>query len=333
MEEPASFKSPQEEIAFLRKVLEDKQQELDEADRNFADFQQFSKQLEDEMEQELQASEKKFADLESKYKRLKDEYERLVDKSSKQSKEQSLLISTLQEELNKVTQQRNSMQKDLRRLEQENDGLEQRERMLSTSVADLQERLEKVMEENVWVQTELDEHNAQANESAQRLRDEIRDLKLEIAIMEKKGKPEASPGKRDALFIPEGKRMRSGSNAAPPAAMSMVSDMLNLVKELEVRIASYKSNRSLLTPPTSPRYTVADGQNDAGKGVRIKFSDTPPAKLTTHGNNNNSNSKQSKPPTNLLQSSSVSESDCEPDTSSVHSTDAAPHKKSAIATK
>lgn len=41
-------------------------------------------------------------------------------------------------------------------------------------MADMQERLEKVMEENVWVQSELDEHNAQANESAQRLRDEIR---------------------------------------------------------------------------------------------------------------------------------------------------------------
>lgn len=58
--------------------MEDKQQELDEADRNFADFQQFSKQLEDEMEQELQGSEKKFADLDSKYRRLKDEYEKLV---------------------------------------------------------------------------------------------------------------------------------------------------------------------------------------------------------------------------------------------------------------
>jgi hypothetical protein len=48
--------------------------------------------------------------------------------------------------------------------------------MLTASVADMQERLEKVMEENVWVQSELDEHHAQADESGQRLRDEIRGM-------------------------------------------------------------------------------------------------------------------------------------------------------------
>lgn len=266
-----TFNTPQEEITFLRKALEDKQQEVDEIEHNFADFQQFSKQLEDEMEQELQASEKKHSDLESKYKRLRDDYEKLMDKSSTQSKESSLLISTLQEELNKVTQQRNSLQKDLRRLEQENDTLERRERMLTTSVADMQERLEKVMEENVWVQSELDEQSAQADESVQRLRDEIRDLKLEIAIIEKKnGSPTRgetlvpSPVKLE-LSIPiitietptrPPKSPRHNPripSSAPPLAIGMVSDMLNLVKELEVRIASYKSNKSLLSPPASPR--------------------------------------------------------------------------------
>ncbi len=41
-------------------------------------------------------------------------------------------------------------------------------------MGDLQERLEKVMEENVWLQSELDEHRIQSDESIQRLRDEIR---------------------------------------------------------------------------------------------------------------------------------------------------------------
>jgi len=286
MDEPASFKSPQEEIAFLRKTLEDKQQELDEADRNFTDFQLFSKQLEDEMEQELRSAEKKAADLESKYKRLKDEYEKLLDKSSAQSKESSLLINTLQEELNKSTQQRISLQKDLRRVEQENDTLERRERMLSTSVADMQERLEKVMEENVWVQSELDEHHAQSNESVQRLRDEIRDLKLELAIMERKnattpknetpiphlGKREHLSPAADVTIRPPKSPRRNATPSfnAPPIAIGMVSDMLNLVKELEVRIASYKNNRSLLSPPTSPRLVATD-QTDLSKGVRLKL--------------------------------------------------------------
>lgn len=289
-----NFKTPQEEIKYLRKLLEDKQQELDEADRNFADFQLFSKQLEDEMEQELQGAEKKYADLEGKYKRLRDEYEKMMDKSSTQSKESSLLISTLQEELNKLTQQRNSLQKDLRRTEQENDTLERRERMLTASVADMQERLEKVMEENVWVQSELDEHHAQSDESVQRLRDEIRDLKLELAIKERnvgslsRSESPAHLGKREHLLPaedmsprpPKSPRRHAGtpSFSAPPIAIGMVSDMLNLVKELEVRIATYKSNKSLLSPPASPRI---DSQGDANKGTRLKFSfSNPELKLT-----------------------------------------------------
>jgi len=321
----------------LRKLLEDKQQELDESDHNFADFQLFSKQLEDEMEQELRGAEKKVADLESKYKRLKDEYEKLVDKSSTQTKESSLLISTLQEELNKSTQQRISLQKDLRRVEQENDTLERRERMLSTSVADLQERLEKVMEENVWVQSELDEHHAQADESVQRLRDEIRDLKLELAIMERKnsttpktegtaphlGKREHLSPAMDVTVRPPKSPRRHTSTPnfnAPPIAIGMVSDMLNLVKELEVRIASYKNNRSLLSPPASPRL-VASEQVDLSKGVRLKLNfsngDNTNDKVNNVNNNSNSNSIDG---VELRLSSSGSESDSEgeSDSNNIH---------------
>jgi hypothetical protein len=43
-------------------------------------------------------------------------------------------------------------------------------------VGDLQDRLERVMEENVWLQSELDEQRIQADEQSQRLRDEIRGM-------------------------------------------------------------------------------------------------------------------------------------------------------------
>lgn len=44
------------------------------------------------------------------------------------SKESSTLINSLQEELSRVTQSRNVLQQNIRKLEQENDTLEQRER-------------------------------------------------------------------------------------------------------------------------------------------------------------------------------------------------------------
>jgi septal ring factor EnvC (AmiA/AmiB activator) len=72
------FATQAEEIAYLKKMLEDKQQEVDEVESSFSEFQEFSKQLEEEMEQELKANEKKYAELLSQHKRLKEEHENTV---------------------------------------------------------------------------------------------------------------------------------------------------------------------------------------------------------------------------------------------------------------
>jgi len=149
--------------------------------------------------------------------------------------------------------------------------------VLTVSVGDLQDRLERVMEENVWLQSELDEHRIQSDEISQRLRDEIRDLKLEISIMERNQAPkehtnfklkrEHSTKESDIKDGGEGKPRPSksarrshhppaGAPTAPnigAAAISMVSDMLNLVKDLEVRIATYRHNKTYITPTLSPR--------------------------------------------------------------------------------
>lgn len=69
------FATPQEEIAHLKKLLENKQQELDEVEGSYSEFQEFSKQLEEEMEQDLQAAEKRCADISSQHKRLKEEHD------------------------------------------------------------------------------------------------------------------------------------------------------------------------------------------------------------------------------------------------------------------
>lgn len=277
------FDSPAQEIAHLRKLLEDKQQELDEVETSFSEFQEFSKQLEGELEQELAASEKKHAELLTQHKRLKDEHENSLEKLARLSKESSTLISTLQEEVNKLTQTRNNLTKDIRKLEQENDSLERRERVLSVSVTDLQEKLEKAMEENVWLQSELDEQKVQSEEAVQRLRDEIRDLKLELSIMERKSaaatlaKPESPAlGKRDSGQVdystrpPKSPRRHHPSNGTVGhTAISMVSDMLSLVKDLEVRISTYRHNRSLYTPPASPRSSPHNMRKENGNNNNI----------------------------------------------------------------
>jgi len=222
---------------------------------------------------------------------LKEEHENTVERMARSSKESATLINNLQEELTRVTQSRNLLQQNIRKLEQENDTLEQRERVLTVSVGDLQDRLERVMEENVWLQSELDEQRIQSDEQIQRLRDEIRDLKLEISIMERKnatkhesshpklkrehsttqkdhdnkeggeGKPRPSKSPRRAQHNtlphphPHAHPLQNNNPNIGAAAISMVSDMLNLVKDLEVRIATYRHNKTFVTPAISPRGT------------------------------------------------------------------------------
>lgn len=315
------FATPAEEIAHLKKLLEDKQQEVDEVESSFSEFQEFSKQLEEEMEQELKGSEKKYSELLSQHKRLKEEHENTVEKAARTSKESSQLINSLQEELSRVTQSRNVLQQNIRKLEQENDTLEQRERVLTVSVSDLQDRLERVMEENVWLQSELDEHKIQSDEQSQRLRDEIRDLKLEISIMERKNasKEQIQPKlkrehsqKANVNETGEGKprpsksarRSQQGVATAPnigAAAISMVSDMLNLVKDLEVRIATYRHNKTFITPTLSPRSDLPKSSSYKAMNIENNNAEFSPSKLASSGTINMTSfsevgSPKAKPP-------------------------------------
>ncbi|EGG16610.1 Lis-interacting protein [Cavenderia fasciculata] len=186
MSDTPSFATPQEEVMYWKKCLEDKQQEVDDLEQNFNEYQEFSKQLEEEMETELRACEKKHTDLVSQHARLKNDYENIQDKLNGVSRESSSLIASLQDEVDKLKHFKQSLLGDKRKLEQENDTLERRERASSASVQDLSEKLDRVMEENVWMQSELEESKQNADETIQRLREEMRELKQDISVKDNK---------------------------------------------------------------------------------------------------------------------------------------------------
>eukprot|EP01112_Ceratiomyxa_fruticulosa_P021549 TRINITY_DN761_c0_g1_i1.p1 TRINITY_DN761_c0_g1~~TRINITY_DN761_c0_g1_i1.p1 ORF type:complete len:379 (+),score=106.95 TRINITY_DN761_c0_g1_i1:239-1375(+) len=177
-----AFSTSAEEIAYWKGKLEEKQLEYDELEASFSEFQEFSKQLEEELEQDSTAAEKRHAELLASHSRLKADMEVLQEKHAKVLRESSAQIHTLQEEVQKYIHLKNELQSDVRRLEQENDTLERRERQASATNQDLSERLDKAIEENVWLQSELDEQKTLSLETIQRLREEIRDLKLEMSI-------------------------------------------------------------------------------------------------------------------------------------------------------
>jgi hypothetical protein len=73
------------------------------------------------------------------------------------------------------------MQRYIRELEQKNDDLERNYRCAMFSLDEFESKLEHAVERNALLESELDEKN-QLAETVQRLRDEARDLKQELAV-------------------------------------------------------------------------------------------------------------------------------------------------------
>eukprot|EP01132_Coremiostelium_polycephalum_P002006 gene2006-2468_t len=305
--EVPAFSTPQEEIQYWKKRLEDKQQELDELETNFTEYQEFSKQLEEEMEGELKACEKKYAEVQSQHARLKNDHESLLEKFNQMSRESTKLTNSLQDEVQKLQTIKQTLMEDKRRLEQENDSLERRERASMASANYLTEKLDIVMEENVWIQSELEESKQTADETIQRLRDDIRDLKHELSVRERKPNiliKQASSSttttteksKREnpmAYNIPrpqKSQRLKADDTPSSRAgSLVVVSELINLVTDLESRISSFRQSRqttsnSISSPSDStPISPILKSSNSLSN-----FKDFLPINNNNNNNNNNS---------------------------------------------
>ena len=130
----------------------------------------------------------------------------IQEKSVKSSQESSRMISQLQDENHDLKQRKTKLNKDKVMLEQENEDLQRRERYfnlsliinpfseLSATVGDLQDKLNKLIEDSAMYQIEFDEEQESNKEIIQRLRDENRDLEQELHVLRKSTSP-ASPRK------------------------------------------------------------------------------------------------------------------------------------------
>ena len=77
------------------------------------------------------------------------------------------------------------MQRYIRELEQKNDDLERTNRCAMFSLGEFESKLNEALERNAILESELDEKD-ELSEAVQRLRDEARDLKQELAVRQQK---------------------------------------------------------------------------------------------------------------------------------------------------
>ncbi|XP_043945103.1 nuclear distribution protein nudE homolog 1 isoform X2 [Protopterus annectens] len=93
-------------------------------------------------------------------------------------------ISSLEDELSQTRAVKDQLQKYIRELEQANDDLERAKRATIMSLEDFEQRLNQAIERNAFLESELDEKE-NLLESVQRLKDEARDLRQELAVKQK----------------------------------------------------------------------------------------------------------------------------------------------------
>ncbi|XP_036409036.1 nuclear distribution protein nudE homolog 1-like [Megalops cyprinoides] len=186
MGEPKSPKcsSIEEELSYWKEQSAKHQQRAVDAQEELQEFQQMSRDYEAELEAELKQCEARNRELLTQNNRLRMELESYKEKYEAQHSEAFRQISTLEGDLAETTAIKDQLHKYIRELEQANDDLERAKRATIMSLEDFEQRMNHVIERNAFLESELDEKESLL-ESVQRLKDEARDLRQELAVQQK----------------------------------------------------------------------------------------------------------------------------------------------------
>uniref|UniRef100_A0A4W6BT15 NudE neurodevelopment protein 1 n=1 Tax=Lates calcarifer TaxID=8187 RepID=A0A4W6BT15_LATCA len=306
MVEPTShkFASLEEELGFWKEQAERHQQRAEEAQEELQEFQQMSRDYEAELETELKQCEGRNKELLLDNNRLRMELENIKEKFEVQHSDALRHISALEEDLAGTRAVRDHLQKYIRELEQSNDDLERTKRATIMSLEDFEQRMNQVIERNAFLESELDEKE-NLLESVQRLKDEARDLRQELAVRQKERRPSSSLGKDtdradlpcplagnpsfpvtpskplSSFATPPASSIRRGTpltTSARISALNIVGELLRKVGNLESKLASCR-DFVYDTPVSRPALPVGPGSPtglEAGPEVQTTGMSPPP---------------------------------------------------------
>ncbi|KAG1716535.1 hypothetical protein ID866_587 [Astraeus odoratus] len=156
-------------------MLAETRAELDE-------FHTSSKELEEELIKEIERTEKAQQDLKVKISRMESERDEWKSKFMSLQTTHNTTTTSLQRELDTLRQECQKLKVQLRELEMGNDDLERNERAVSSSLADVEAKYSRALEEKILLEHELLD-KAHLEEECQRLKDELRDAGVEISIL------------------------------------------------------------------------------------------------------------------------------------------------------
>ncbi|GBB83578.1 hypothetical protein RclHR1_10280003 [Rhizophagus clarus] len=272
-----TFASIKEELEYYKTYSMTLEETLSETQSALEEFQMTSRELEEDLERELEQSEKKYKELKAKNESLIRDAEEWKQKYMNVKTEANLNQAQMQRELESLRSLQEKFVIRTRELEIDCDDLERTERAAKSSLLDLESKYNKAIERNVILENEVEEKNSLI-EQVQRLKDELKDVSIELAILKNKQDGELGPPTPSSEPVSPQKKEIYNPPAPQPSqettvnteklmdqnsnTVKMVQEMVGRVKSIEARLVSCRSLVSpLLAPPPSYSTTMPLAQS------------------------------------------------------------------------
>ncbi|KAI1384405.1 NUDE protein [Hypoxylon trugodes] len=179
---PNEAATPEESLAWYKRQYELLGDEL-------AEFRESSHELEAELEKDLDAADKRQRELQQKAEELQFEVDEWKEKCKKAKSEANSAQNALEKEITTLRDSNRTLQLKLRDIEVANDDFERQARNTTSSLEDLESKYNVAIERTVMMEEEIklgEQEREKLRIEAQRLREELSDLKVEAEIMQDK---------------------------------------------------------------------------------------------------------------------------------------------------
>lgn len=302
---PTEHTSPEDSLRYYKAQYEQLEQELSE-------FQASSQELEAELEKDVEAAEKRERVLQEKVESLGFEVDEWkvcrmlilgegilvlmpVQTKYKQSKtEANLAQNNLQKEITMLRDTNRSLQMKLRDIEVQNDDFERQARNTSSSLGDLESKLNVAIERGVMMEEDIkigEKERENLRIETQRLRDELADLKIEAEIMQDKLR-------KSSIRLPALSTDITAPNSPAPnhSPNSTASSPMALTPPDTKSISTVGSVSETPTPPSPP---ISDSSAKAKKPLSAMRTPMhpPPSKIRTPSGDHSTTPKPRMPST------------------------------------
>lgn len=152
------------------------------AEEELQEYQQTSAEFEAELERELQEKERELQQWRTKFEQLQFESSNTIQRQSTSATENNAKIERQTAKIDTLEKTASEQSTKLRKYEQEIDDLQRLERQAAATNSDLEAKLTTQLERNAFLEADLEERQRVLEAECQRLRDENRDLGLDLEV-------------------------------------------------------------------------------------------------------------------------------------------------------